>query len=213
MITTLRAIRWTAVVLIVVLALAVAVLKFRPGSVPPAGDTRVGTVSVPPGVAIGGPFQLTDDNGHDVTDADYRGRWMLVFFGYTNCPDECPLTLQKMAAALDKLGPLVERVVPLFITVDPARDTPTRLTSYLANFDTRIVGLTGTSEQVAAVAKAYRVFYSPVEHEKSGADIVGHSTFIYLMNPRGTFDALLPSDIDADKLVVLLRTKLIHPPA
>ena len=135
MITTLRAIRWTALVLIVVLVLGVAVVKFRPGSGPPAGDTRVGTVTVPAGVAIGGPFHLTDDNGHEVTDADYRGRWMLVFFGYTNCPDECPLTLQKMAAALEKLGSLAEQVASLFITVDPARDTSARLASYLENFD------------------------------------------------------------------------------
>jgi protein SCO1/2 len=136
-----------------------------------------------------------------------------VFFGYTNCPDDCPLTLQKMATALEKLGPLAERIAPLFITVDPARDTPARLASYLANFDTRIVGLTGNEEQIAATAKAYRVYYSPAEHEKSGADIVGHSTFIYLMNPTGKFEALLPSDADADKLATILRAKLAHPPA
>jgi protein SCO1/2 len=100
----------------------------------------------------------------------------------------------------------------LFITVDPARDTPARLASYLANFDTRIVGLTGNGEQIATTAKAYRVYYSPAEHEKSGADIVGHSTFIYLMNPTGKFDALLPIDVDADKLAGILQSKLVHSP-
>ena len=148
-------------------------------------------------MAIGGPFHLTDDKGHDVTDADYRGRWMLVFFGYTNCPDECPLTLQKMASALGKLA---DRVAPLFITVDPARDTPSPLASYLTNFDPRIVGLTGSEAQIAAAAKAYRVYYAPAQHEQPGADLVNHSTFLYLMEPAGKFDELLPSDVDANKL-------------
>lgn len=208
MIRTLRLVRWTALGLIVVLALGIAVLEFRPGGAPIAENASAGTASVPAGVSIGGPFDLIDDKGHTVTDADYRGRWMLVFFGYTNCPDECPLTLQKMAAALKNLGPLADKVAPLFITVDPARDTPARLTSYLENFDPRIVGLTGSDEQIAAAAKAYRVYYSPAEHEKSGADIVGHSTFLYLMNPTGKFDALLPSDVDAEKLSAILRAKL-----
>jgi protein SCO1/2 len=213
MIGTLRIIRWVTLGLIVVAALGMAVLTFRPVDEPADHDASAGTVSVPAGVAIGGPFHLMDEKGHEVTDADYRGHWMLVFFGYTNCPDECPLTLQKMATALGNLGPLAERVAVLFITVDPARDTPARLASYLANFDTRIVGLTGNDEQIAATAKAYRVYYSPAEHEKSGADIVGHSTFIYLMNPAGEFDALLSSDVDADKLAAILRSKLAHPPA
>jgi len=155
MIGTLRFVRWAALGLIVLLAIGVAVLELRPGGEPVAEDASAGTVSVPAGVSIGGPFHLVDDKGHTVTDADYRGRWMLVFFGYTNCPDECPLTLQKMAAALGKLGPLADKVAPLFVTVDPARDTPARLASYLENFDARIVGLTGTDEQIASAAKAY----------------------------------------------------------
>ena len=191
---TLRFIRWASLGLIVLLAVAVAVLQFRPGAGPAAENALAGTVSV------GGPFHLIDDKGHAVTAADYRGRWMLVYFGYTNCPDDCPLTLQKMAVALKKLGPLADKVAPLFITVDPARDTAVRLASYLQNFDPRIVGLTGSDAQIATAAKAYRVYYSPAEHEKSGADIVGHSTFVYLMNPAGKFDALLPSDVDADTL-------------
>jgi protein SCO1/2 len=199
---TLRFIRWTSLGLIVLLAIAVAVLQFRPGGGPATENALAGSVS------IGGPFHLTDDKGHAVTAADYRGRWMLVYFGYTDCPDDCPLTLQKMAVALRKLGPLAEKVAPLFITVDPARDTPARLASYLGNFDPRIVGLTGNDAQIAAAAKAYRVYYAPAEHEKSGADIIGHSTFVYLMNPAGKFDALLPSDVDAEKLAATLRAKL-----
>lgn len=168
MIRTLRIIRWAALGLIVLMAIGVAVLELRPRG-EPTGSATAGGASVPAGISIGGPFHLTDDKGHVVTDATHRGRWMLVFFGYTNCPDECPLTLQKMAAALGKLGPLADKVAPLFVTVDPARDTPARLASYLANFDPSIIGLTGTDAQIAEAAKAYRVYYSPAEHEKSGA--------------------------------------------
>ena len=211
----LRIIRWTTLGLIVMLVLAIAVfglgggIGFAPSA---SEDTAPGTVSVPAGVAIGGPFHLTDDKGHTVTQADYRGRWMLVFFGYTNCPDECPLTLQKMAVALNKLGPLADKIAPLFITVDPARDTPARLASYLANFDPRIVGLTGSDTQIAEAAKAYRVYYAPAQHEQSGADLVSHSTFLYLMDPAGAFSELLPSDVDADKLAAALRAKLSETP-
>jgi protein SCO1/2 len=213
MIRTLRLVRWAAFGLIALVAATVAILEFRPGAATPTvASTPSGTVAVPAGVSIGGPFQLIDDTEHAVTDADYRGRWMLVFFGYTNCPDECPLTLQKMASALTGLGPLADKVAPLFITVDPSRDTPTRLASYLKNFSPQIVGLTGSNEQIAAAAKAYRVYYAPGEHEASGADVVSHSTFLYLMNPAGKFDALLPSGGDADKQSAILRRKLTAKP-
>jgi protein SCO1/2 len=160
MIRTLRFIRWAVLGLTVLLAAGLTVLELRPGGKPAAGNASPGTTSVTSGISIGGPFRLTDDKGRAVTDADYRGRWMLVFFGYTNCPDECPLTLQKMAAAMAKLGPLADRLTPLFITVDPARDTPARLASYLETFDLRIVGLTGSDAQIAAAAKAYRAYYT-----------------------------------------------------
>ncbi len=203
MIRTLRVIRWTALGLTGLLAVAVAVVQLRP-----RGEQAGGTVAVPRGISIGGPFHLTDDKDRAVTDADYRGRWMLVFFGYSNCPDECPLTLQKMAGALNKLGPLADKVAPIFITVDPARDTPERLRTYLANFDPRIIGLTGSDVEIAAAAKAYRVFYAPGRHEESGADLVSHSTFLYLMDPAGRFVSLLPSDVDADGLGAELRAEL-----
>jgi protein SCO1 len=118
------------------------------------------------------------------------------------------LTLQKMATALTALGPLADRIAPLFITVDPAHDTPSKLTEYLGNFDTRITGLTGSSEQIAAAAAAYRIYYSPAEHEQSGADLVSHSTFIYLMNPAGKLDALFSQDAETDTLATALRARL-----
>ena len=216
MIRTLRFIRWAAFGGIAVLLLGIAVLKFAPNLRhfnEPASDEAASaasgdTVTVPAGVPIGGPFTLKNDKNLTVTDADYRGRWMLVFFGYTNCPDECPLTLQKMATSLQDLGPLADRVAPMFITVDPTRDTSNRLASYLENFDTRIVGLTGSDEQIAAVAKAYHVYYAPGQNEQSGTDLVSHSTFLYLMNPDGKLNALFSQDMTADKLTAALRARL-----
>jgi protein SCO1/2 len=215
----LRLIRWATVAAIVILMLGVAMLEFAPGLrqlVRPASDQTASasaedTVTVPADVSIGGPFTLVDDKDHAVTDADYHRHWMLMFFGYSNCPDECPLTLQKMATALKELGPLADKIAPLFVTVDPARDTPSRLADYLSNFDPRITGLTGTEEQIAAVAKAYRVYYSPGQNEQSGADLISHSTFLYLMNPNGKLAALYPQDVTAARLVAALRARLVVP--
>lgn len=218
---TLRIIRFVMLGVAAALALGIVVLEFgRGGDVgtqagaasESASTVPAGAASVPGSVSIGGPFHLTDDKGDAVTDATYRGRWMLVFFGYTNCPDECPLTLRKMATVLKDLGPLAAHVAPLFITVDPTRDTPDRLARYIENFDPRIIGLTGSSDQIAAVANSYRVYYSPEEHEKSGADLVGHSTFLYLMDPSGKFSAVFPQDVTTAKLVEALRTKLASRP-
>ena len=214
MIQALRIARWAVLGLIVLLAVGMAILRFGLGLRRPVSDAATAaTAAVPAGVAIGGPFRLIDDKGRAVTDADYRGRWMLVYFGYTNCPDACPLTLQKMASALKVLGPLADRLVPVFITVDPARDTPGQLADYINNFDPRIAGLTGSSEQIAAVAKAYRVYYAPAEPDKSGAYLVGHSSFLYLVDPAGKVNALLPMDSSAGELTVVLRSKLSHWPA
>ena len=207
----LRITRWTVFGLI---ALGIGFVGFGPKASLElrarrvADDAPAGMAVVASGVPIGGPFKLIDHNGRPTIDAAYRGRWMLVFFGYTDCPDDCPLTLQKMAIALNALGSLADRIAPLFITVDPTRDTPDRLAGYLANFGSRIIGLTGNSEQIAAVAKTYRVFYSPDEHEQSGADLVSHSTLLYLMNPRGKLDALLRPDTNADQLAAALRARL-----
>lgn len=108
--------------------------------------------------AIGAPFTLVNAAGHTVTDRDFRGKYMLIYFGYTFCPDVCPTTLNALAGALEKLGPRADRVQPLFITVDPKRDTPSIIGQYTAAFGARIIGLTGTSEQIATVEKEYRVY-------------------------------------------------------
>lgn len=144
---------------------------------------------------IGGPFTLTDGNGKQVTDQDFRGKYMLVFFGFTFCPDICPTTLNMVSDALDRLGPKADKIAPLFITVDPKRDTPAVVKQYAAAFGPRIVGLTGTPEQIKAVAKAYRVYYA--EHrtgEGPGDYSMDHSSVMYLMGPNGTFVAPLRAE-------------------
>ena len=137
---------------------------------------------------IGGPFTLTDHTGKRVTDQDFRGRTLLVFFGFTFCPDVCPAGLQVMAAAIDKLGPKAERVTPIFITVDPQRDTPAQLATYVQSFHPRLIGLTGTSAEIEAAIKAYRVYAKKVTDPKSTAGYtMDHSTFIYVMGPDGAY--------------------------
>jgi protein SCO1/2 len=137
---------------------------------------------------IGGPFSLLDHTGRQVTEKDFRGRHMLVFFGFTFCPDVCPAGLQVMAEALDRIGAKAERVTPLFITIDPERDTPGRLAQYVQSFHPRLVGLTGTPDEIRAVASVYRVFHKKVRDEKSSAEYtMEHTSIIYLMDPAGEF--------------------------
>lgn len=137
---------------------------------------------------VGGPFSLTDQNGRRVTDADFRGKYMLILFGFTYCPDICPSGLQVMSAALDQLGPKGDKVVPIFISVDHERDTPEQLKMYLDSFHKRMVGLTGSAEEIAAAAKAYRVYYKKVTDEKSTAGFTyDHSALMYLMGPDGKY--------------------------
>lgn len=137
---------------------------------------------------VGGPFSLIDHNGRAITDKDFRGRYMLVYFGFTYCPDVCPSGLQVIAAALQKLGSKAERIVPVFITIDPERDTPEQLREYVKSFDPRLVGLTGTPHDVDAAAKAYRVYYKKVQDEKSTAGYTfDHTSIIYLMDPQGAY--------------------------
>jgi protein SCO1 len=138
--------------------------------------------------AIGGPFQLVDQNGKTVTDADLKGKWSLIYFGYTHCPDACPTALNDISIALSELGPKRDAVRPVFITVDPERDTPESLKAYVTSFDAPILALTGTAEQVAKAAKGYRVYYA--KHPEAGGDYsMDHSSVIYVMDPEGRFTA------------------------
>lgn len=137
---------------------------------------------------VGGPFTLTDQTGRRVTDADFRGKHMLIMFGFTYCPDVCPSGLQVISAALEQLGPKAEKVVPVFISVDHERDTPEQLKMYLESFHPRMVGLTGSADDIAAAAKAYRVYFKKMADEKSTAGFTyDHSALIYLMGPDGKY--------------------------
>jgi protein SCO1/2 len=162
-----------------------------------------------PNVSVGGPFALQDGDGKTVTDQTYRGKWELVFFGYTFCPDVCPTTLSAVADALEKLGPLASQVQPLFITVDPKRDTPEVIGAYVKNFDPRIVGLTGSPEAVGAAAKQYQVYYAPQKTGDGPDDyLMDHSAALYLMNPQGGFVRIFGSNVTGDQLVDKLRPLL-----
>jgi len=158
------------------------------------------------GVAlIGGPFHLTDQNGQIRREADFRGQFTLVFFGYSNCPDVCPTTLQTITAALEKLGPDAAKVTPIFITVDPERDTPQVLKAYAANFTPRLVALSGSAEEIAAVAKTYRIYYKKVGE---GADYaMDHTALIYVMGPDGRYLAHFSPEATADDIVKDLRQR------
>ena len=136
--------------------------------------------------AIGGPFKLVDQNGRAVTDQDLKGRPFLVFFGFTNCPDVCPTTLFEVSEILRALGPDADRIRALFITVDPERDTPAVIKDYLSSFDTHLSGLTGDPEAVAAVAKAYRVYFKKVPLDQGGYTM-DHTAIVYLMDKTGRF--------------------------
>jgi len=163
----------------------------------------------PAALTVGGPFSLIDGDGKPVTDQSWRGKYMLVYFGYTYCPDVCPTTLTNLADAMDKLGAKADRVQPLFITVDPKRDTPPVVKQYAAAFGPRMIGLTGSADQIAAVAKEYRVYYA--EHRTGpGPDdySMDHSSVLYLMGPDGQFIAPLRADEDGAAMATALN-KLI----
>ena len=176
------------------------------------GDVRSqkGVVSVATGEAvnIGGPFSLIDQNGTHRTEKDFSGKYMLVFFGYTFCPDVCPTTLSVISAALDKVGPDAEKIVPIFISVDPKRDRPEVLKPYLAAFGPRFVGLTGTDQEVADAAKAYRVYYQA--HAEEGENYaVDHSGVVYLMSPSGQFLANYSLETSPDAMAADLKKHLL----
>lgn len=172
----------------------------------PAVDGQ-STVSGKP--SVGGPFSLIDQTGKHVTDKDYRGHYMLVFFGYTNCPDVCPAGLQVMSAALNKLGKRADDIIPIFITLDPARDTQETMAAYVKAFSPRLIGLTGSESNIAATAKEYRVYYQKVPDDKDPTRYsIDHSAIFYLMGKDGSLLAPIPHTNDVDQLVRALNSAL-----
>jgi protein SCO1/2 len=184
-------------------AIAAVIVACGLGAV--AVGPRLAKQSLPALVEIGGPFSLQNSDGKTVHDRDFRGRYMLVYFGYTHCPDVCPTTLSDMASAMDKL-PASERsrVVPIFITVDPARDTPQIIGDYVRAFGAEFIGLTGSPDAIASAEQEYHVYAAkhPLEHGDYAMD---HSSVLYVMGPDGVFlgvitDGAKPAEI-AQRLV------------
>lgn len=160
---------------------------------------------------VGGPFELTDQTGHLRSDRDFRGRLMLVYFGFTGCPDICPTDLQAIGLALDKLGADAAGVQPLFISVDPERDTAEHLAEYMPLFHPRLIGLTGSADATRRAADAYKVYYAKVPLGKDGADYtVDHTAFVYLMDREGNYLGFFPPGTSADRMVEIIRPHLGH---
>ncbi|TAL00670.1 MAG: SCO family protein [Rhodospirillaceae bacterium] len=157
-------------------------------------------------VEIGGPFTLTDMNGNTVTDAVLKGHYSLLYFGFTRCPDVCPLALQKITEALNTAGPTADTVVPVFITVDPEHDTPEVMKAYLANFHPRFLGLTGTPDAVKQAENDYRVYASKTTTENG--DSVAHGDFIYFLDTEGKYVAQFPNNVAANDIALRLRHAL-----
>jgi len=161
-----------------------------------------------PPVAVGGPFQLVDQNGAPATEKILKGKWSAVFFGFTYCPDVCPGTLQGLAAATEQLGPKAKDLQIVFISIDPERDTPAQMKAYLsADYVPKsTIGLTGSQEQVAAAAKAYKGYYAKVG---SGPGYtMDHSTAIYLMDPKGRFKTVIPYNLPPADIAARIKAAM-----
>jgi cytochrome oxidase Cu insertion factor (SCO1/SenC/PrrC family) len=159
--------------------------------------------------SVGGPFTLTDQTGKQRSDTDFRGKLMIVYFGYTYCPDVCPTDLMTITQALEALGPAAEGVQPVFITIDPERDTKL-LADYVAAFHRSLVGLTGSPDEVRSVANSYKAFYVKVRDERSGDYSIDHAGVIYLMGRNGEYLGFMPPQTNPDRLTEVLRKNLAN---
>jgi cytochrome oxidase Cu insertion factor (SCO1/SenC/PrrC family) len=158
---------------------------------------------------IGGAFALIDHTGRARTDHDFRGKYLLVYFGFTFCPNVCPTDLQAIGLAMDQLGPRAEAVQPLFVTLDPARDTVDQLAQYVPLFHPKLVGLTGDEAAISRAAEAYRVYYKRVPFAKDAADYtVDHSAFVYLVDPAGRYLGFFPPGTPAERMVEMIKPHL-----
>ncbi|MBC9881318.1 SCO family protein [Bradyrhizobium sp. INPA01-394B] len=156
---------------------------------------------------IGGPFSLVDHTGKSRDDREFRGKLLIVYFGYTFCPDVCPGDLQAITLALDQLGSLASEVQPIFITIDPERDDKV-LAQYVSAFHPSLIGLTGTPDQIREVANSYKAFYTKVRDERTGDYAIDHAGVIYLMGRDGKYLGFMPPQTAPDRLAEVLRTHL-----
>jgi cytochrome oxidase Cu insertion factor (SCO1/SenC/PrrC family) len=160
---------------------------------------------------VGGPFELIDHTGRQRTERDFRGKLMLVYFGFTYCPDVCPTDLQAIGLALDKLGSDGDSVQPLFITVDPERDTQEHLAEYVQMFHPRLIGMTGSVAAIRKAADAYKVYYAKAAGKEASDYTVDHTAFIYLMDRDGNYLGFFPPGTSADRMVEIIRPRLAEP--
>lgn len=158
---------------------------------------------------IGGPFTLTNQNGQTVTEKTFRGKYMLVTFGYTYCPDICPAELNVISAAMEKIGNKAGEIVPIFITIDPKRDTVEQIETYMSSFHPQMVGLTGNEEQIKQAASAYRVYYQKADGGPGDDSyLMDHSTFMYLMDPKGDYVSHFGYGISAEDLAARISNAM-----
>ncbi len=157
--------------------------------------------------AVGGDFALIDHTGKDVTQADYADSYKMIFFGFTYCPAVCPTELQKVNLILDELGEMGEKITPIFITVDPERDNVEVMKEYVEQFHPRLIGLTGSQEQIDAVKAAYRVYANKVENDMMDEYMMDHSAFLYFMSPENTLVAMYPSKDTAVQIAEDIKAK------
>ena len=167
-----------------------------------------GGVQLPQGIALGGPFSLQDHNGQRVTEGAFAGRLGLIYFGFTYCPDVCPTELGLMASALDLLGPDASRVLPVLITIDPARDTAAALADYVSRFHPALIGLTGTEEEIATAARAFRVYYRKIQPPGASDYLMDHSSFIYLVGPDGKVRQLFRPNTPPETIAAAIRGQI-----
>jgi protein SCO1/2 len=162
-------------------------------------EMGLGKVVTTGAATIGGPFALTDQNGQVYTNTDLKGHWSLIYFGYTHCPDVCPITLELMSDALQKMGQRARVVTPVFITIDPARDDTKTMKAYVAAFGPRFIGLTGSAPEIAQTLREYHV-YAKKRPLKGGDYGMDHSSVIYLMDPNGNFAMAYDEVTDPKKI-------------
>ncbi|MCI0753879.1 SCO family protein [Teichococcus vastitatis] len=171
--------------------------------------TAINGTQLPEGMTLGGPFRLVNQNGRSVTEADFSDTLMVAYFGYTFCPDICPTELGSIVAAMDLLAPeQAARVTPTLFTVDPERDTPEHLKAYVTNFHPRMVGLTGSVQQVAETARRFRVFYNRVERPEMSEYLMDHTSYIYLLGKGGAVRTLLRPQSSPEAIAEAIRQQL-----
>ena len=203
-----RLIAWSLVGLALA---AMAVLAFvKPDGVAPSGK-NMSSDGTTVGVALGGPYELTAHTGERMKSSDFAGKFQLIFFGYTYCPDICPMELQKMTVALNTLeesGVSTDAIQPIFVSVDPERDTPESMAEYVPLFHKNLIGLSGSLEETREIAKSFRIYYAKREDEVSADYLMDHSSMTFLMDKQGNFKRFFSSKDTPEDMAAYLKQLL-----